>query len=250
MQSAQRLSLETKKHDWLRINRTDSTDSYKLKEHGYGQIVRIKVINVGGPEQLKPTRLHSNFVFRCSILVFFLTWHWFWWYKIQVLSDIGPCSGSQNWNWLASVVWGWCQSDHYCDKTEIGLGGLGMVPIRSLLSQFRLGILGRTLKVVLPSACSVFSWRSLPIISMPSRKWHTVIGKNNYADFTELQNCLNLELRRWLQIPFYPFSYRSLLPSLSSPWYWLLFLPFAFAPSPSQYAFSVIWPATSVIAGL
>ena len=58
---------------------------------------------------------------------------------------------------LASVVWGWCQSDHYCDKTETGLGGLGIVPIRSLLSQFRLGILGRTLKVVLPSACPVFS---------------------------------------------------------------------------------------------
>ena len=34
---------------------------------------------------------------------------------------------------LASVVWGWCQSGHYCDKTEIGLGGLGMVPIGSLL---------------------------------------------------------------------------------------------------------------------
>ena len=43
-------------------------------------------------------------------------------------------------------------------KTEIDLGGLGMVPVRSLLSQFRLpGILGRTLKVVLPSACPVFS---------------------------------------------------------------------------------------------
>ena len=59
----------------------------------------------------------------------------------------------QNWNWprwsgdganqiiigtkmkLASVVWGWCQSDHYCDKNEIGLGGLGMVPIRTLLWQ-------------------------------------------------------------------------------------------------------------------
>ena len=72
----------------------------------------------------------------------------------------------------------------YCDKTEIGLCGLGMVPIRSLLwqklklasvvlgmvpnrsslSQFRLGILGRTLKVVLPSACPVFSWRSLPMV--------------------------------------------------------------------------------------
>ena len=42
-------------------------------------------------------------------------------------------------------------------KTETDLGGLGMAPIRSLLSQFRLGILGRTLKVVLPSACPVFS---------------------------------------------------------------------------------------------
>ena len=30
-----------------------------------------------------------------------------------------------------------------------------MVPIRSLLSQFRLGILGRTLKVVLPSLSSL-----------------------------------------------------------------------------------------------
>ena len=49
------------------------------------------------------------------------------------------------------------QSDRYCDKTEIGLGSLGMVPIRSLLSQFRLGILDRTLKVVLLSACPVFS---------------------------------------------------------------------------------------------
>ena len=55
----------------------------------------------------------------------------------------------------------------------IGFGGMGMVPIRSLLcqklelasvgpnrslmSQFKLGILGRTLKVVLPSACPVFS---------------------------------------------------------------------------------------------
>ena len=78
---------------------------------------------------------------------------WLWWYKIQVLSVIGPCSGSQNWNWLASVVWGWCQSDHDCNKTETGLGGLGanqiivtklkvtsigglgMVPIRSWLWQ-------------------------------------------------------------------------------------------------------------------
>ena len=77
-------------------------------------------------------------------LLFVLNWLWLRWYKIQVLSVIGPCSGSQNWNWLASVVWGWCKSDHYWDKTEIGLGGLGMVPIRSLLSQFRLGILSRT----------------------------------------------------------------------------------------------------------
>ena len=49
----------------------------------------------------------------------------------------------------------------------IGLGGLGMVPIRSLLWQFKQGILGRTLKVVLPSACPVFSWRSLPMVLLP-----------------------------------------------------------------------------------
>ena len=97
-------------------------------------------------------------------IICYWPWLWLWCYKIQVPSVIGPCSGSQYWNCLASVVWGWCQSDRYCDKTEIGLGGLGMVPIRSLFWQFRLGILGRTLKVVLPSACRVFSWRSLPMV--------------------------------------------------------------------------------------
>ena len=65
----------------------------------------------------------------------------------------------------------------------IGLGGMGMVSIRSLLwqklelasvgpnrslmSQFKLGILGRTLKEVLPSACPVFSWRSQPVVLLP-----------------------------------------------------------------------------------
>ena len=54
----------------------------------------------------------------------------------------------------------WCGdgASHIIIVTKlIGLGGLGMVPIRSLLSQFRISILGRTLKVVLPSACPVFS---------------------------------------------------------------------------------------------
>ena len=52
----------------------------------------------------------------------------------------------------------------------IGLGGLGMdganqiiivtkLKLVSELSQFRLGTLGHTLKVVLPNACPVFSWR-------------------------------------------------------------------------------------------
>ena len=47
----------------------------------------------------------------------------------------------------------------------IGLGGHGAnqiiivtkLRLASVLSQFRLGILGRTLKVALPSACPVFS---------------------------------------------------------------------------------------------
>ena len=94
-------------------------------------------------------------------------WLWLWWYKIQVLSVIGPCSGSQNWNWLASVVWGCCQSDHYCDKNWNWPRWSGMVPNRSLMSQFKLGILGRTLKEMLPSACPVFSWRSLPMVLLP-----------------------------------------------------------------------------------
>ena len=39
--------------------------------------------------------------------------------------------------------------------------------LASELSQFRLGILGRTLKVVLPSACPVFSWRSVLMVLLP-----------------------------------------------------------------------------------
>ena len=35
------------------------------------------------------------------------------------------------------------------------------------MSQFKLGILGRTLKEVLPSACPVFSWRSQPMVLLP-----------------------------------------------------------------------------------
>ena len=68
---------------------------------------------------------------------------------------------------LASVVWGWCQSDHYCDENWNWPRWSGMVPNRSLMSQFKLGILGHTLKEVLPSACPVFSWRSLPMLLLP-----------------------------------------------------------------------------------
>ena len=42
-----------------------------------------------------------------------------------------------------------------------------MVPNRSLMSQFKPGILCRTLKEMLPSACPVFSWRSLPTVLLP-----------------------------------------------------------------------------------
>ena len=62
---------------------------------------------------------HSMACMEFGILLrLLILWLWLWWYKIQVLPVIGPCSGSQNWNWLASVVWGWCQSDHYCDKNR------------------------------------------------------------------------------------------------------------------------------------
>ena len=59
----------------------------------------------------------------------------------------------------------------------IGLGSLRMVPIRSLLWHFRLGILGRTLKVVLPSACPVFFWSLLTTVRQAVPEVHPSVCK-------------------------------------------------------------------------